>query len=100
MLERALELGQRFDGWDDCFHFDRWMQAFADCGLDPAFYANRQRGKEEVFPWDHLDYGIRKEFLWEDWQRALAGVTTPNCKEACSHCGAACYKGGICVAKR
>ena len=100
VLERALELGQRFDGWDDCFHFDRWLQAFADCGLDPAFYANRQRGKEEGFPWDHLDYGIRKEFLWEDWQRALAGVTTPNCKEACSHCGASCYKGGICVAKR
>ena len=100
VLEKGAEWGFHFDGWADCFDFDKWMEAFAACGLDPAFYANRTREKDEVFPWDHLDYGIRKEFLWEEWERAQSAQTTPNCREACSHCGAACYKGGICVAKR
>ena len=100
VLEKGAEWGFHFDGWADCFDFDKWMEAFEACGLDPAFYANRTREKDEVFPWDHLDYGIRKEFLWEEWERAQNAQTTPNCREACSHCGAACYKGGICVAKR
>lgn len=100
VLEKAVEFGLRFDGWDDCFDFGRWMEAFSSCGLDPAFYANRERGFDEVFPWDHLDYGIRKEFLAEECRRAYAAQTTPNCREACAGCGAACYKGGLCVEKR
>lgn len=100
VLERARELGLRFDGWDSCFQFDTWMQAFADCGIDPAFYANRTRREDEVFPWDHLDYGIRKEFLRDEWNRALSAQTTPNCREQCVNCGVACFKGGLCVEKR
>lgn len=100
VLEKATEFGLRFDGWDDCFDFERWMEAFQACGLDPAFYANRVRDFEEVFPWDHLDYGIRKDFLLEECRRAYAAQTTPNCREICSGCGASCYKGGICVDKR
>lgn len=100
VLEKALELGLRMDGWDECFDFDTWMDAFAACGLDPAFYANRQRSFDEVFPWDHLDYGIRKEFLIEECKRAYQAQTTPNCREKCSGCGAACFKGGLCVGER
>ena len=100
VMEKAREMGLRFDGWDDCFHFDKWMEAFQACGLDPAFYANRHREFDEVFPWDHLDYGVKKEFLIEECKRAYQNMTTPNCREQCSHCGAACYGGGICVEKR
>lgn len=99
VLEKAAEFGLRMDGWEECFDFDKWMEAFAACGLDPAFYANRQREFDEVFPWDHLDYGIRKEFLIEECRRAYQAETTPNCREKCSGCGAACFKGGLCVGK-
>lgn len=100
VLEKAAEWNMRFDSWDDCFDFDKWLEAFAACGIDPAFYANRQRSFDEVLPWDHLDYGIRKEFLIEECERAYRAETTPNCREKCSNCGAACYKGGLCVEKR
>lgn len=100
VLEKAIEWGFHFDGWDDNFDFDKWMEAFEVCGIDPAFYANRQRSFDEVFPWDHLDYGIRKEFLQAECERAYRAETTPNCREKCSGCGAACYKGGLCVEKR
>lgn len=100
VLEKAVEKGFHFDSWDECFNFDSWLELFSRCGLDPAFYANRTRSFDEVFPWDHLDYGIRKEFLIEECKRAYEGITTPNCREKCSGCGAACFKGGICVEKR
>lgn len=100
VLEQAVNWGLHFDGWDECFDFDKWLEVFAACGLDPAFYANRQRSFDEVFPWDHLDYGIRKEFLQAECEKAYQAQTTPNCREKCSHCGAACYGGGICVEKR
>lgn len=100
VLEKAAEYGLRMDGWDECFDYAKWLEAFAACGLDPAFYANRQRNFDEVFPWDHLDYGVTKEFLMEECKRAYAAQTTPNCREKCSGCGASCFKGGICVGGR
>ena len=100
VILEAHKRGMRFDGWADCFDFDAWMQVFKDLGIDLAFYANRQRSFDEVFPWDHLDYGIKKEFLIEECKRAYASETTPNCREKCSACGAACFKGGLCVEKR
>lgn len=100
VLEMAAEQGFHFDSWDECFDLDRWMELFRLCGLDPAFYANRTRSFDEVLPWDHLDYGVSKDFLIEECRRAYQGLTTPNCREKCSGCGAACYKGGICVEKR
>lgn len=100
VLEKAVEQGFHFDSWDECFDFNRWMELFKDCGIDPSFYANRARSFDEVFPWDHLDYGIRKEFLIEECKRAYEGKTTPNCREICSGCGAACFQGGLCVEKR
>lgn len=100
VLELAVERGIHFDGWDICFNFEQWMSVFQDLEVDPAFYANRHREFGEIFPWDHLDYGIRKEFLIEECRRAYRGETTPNCREKCAGCGAACYGGGLCVEKR
>lgn len=99
VLELAVERGIHFDGWDICF-IEQWMSVFQDLEVDPAFYANRHREFDEIFPWDHLDYGIRKEFLIEECRRAYRGETTPNCREKCAGCGAACYGGGLCVEKR
>ena len=100
IFEEAHRRGARLDAWSDCFDLNRWLEAFSACGLDPAFYANRQRNFDEVFPWDHLDYGVTKEFLMEECKRAYAAQTTPNCREKCSGCGASCFKGGICVGGR
>ena len=66
VLKRAYERGCILDGWNDQFKFDEWMAAFQDCGLDPAFYANRERSREELLPWDFLDCGITKEYLWRE----------------------------------
>lgn len=100
VLLEAHKRGMHFDGWADCFDFNVWMQLFEDLGIDPAFYANRQRSFDEVLPWDHLDYGIKKSFLIEECKRAYSAQTTPNCREKCSNCGASCYKGGLCIEKR
>ena len=99
-MEEAWKRGFHFDGWDDCFSLEKWMEVFEAVGIDPAFYANRRRSFDEVLPWDHLDYGIKKEFLIEECKKAYGNTTTPNCREKCSACGAACFKGGICVEKR
>lgn len=93
----AWQRGCKLDGWDECFDFEKWMQAFADCGLDPAFYASRQRPLSEVFPWDHIGCGTRKEHLIKEWERSREAVPTPDCKQACAGCGAsALLEGGKC----
>ena len=100
VLEEAHKRGFNLDSWSEHFDFDSWMQVFADCGLDPAFYANRRRSFEEILPWDHLDYGVTKAFLIRENRLAHEAATTPNCRQACSGCGAACWKEGVCVENR
>ncbi|MDD5924608.1 MAG: TIGR03960 family B12-binding radical SAM protein [Clostridia bacterium] len=100
VLEKACEYGLRFDGWDECFDFDKWMSVFEECGIDPSFYANRRRSFDEVLPWDHIDYGVTKEFLIKECKKAYEAQTTDNCRQECSACGAAQWKGGICYEKR
>lgn len=87
-LAEAVRRGQRFDAWDEFFDFDRWMQIFQDLGMDPAFYANRAMGEEEILPWDFIDIGVSKRFLLAERHRALAEQTTPDCRTKCSGCGA------------
>lgn len=87
-LELACREGFRFDAWDEFFSYDRWMDVFARAGIDPSFYANRRRQTSEVLPWDVIDCGVTKEFLIREYEKAHAGVTTPNCREHCSSCGA------------
>ena len=99
VIESAWRKGCKFDGWDEFFLFDKWTEAFKECVVDPSFYSNRRRDFNEILPWDHLDYGIRKEFLIAENKRAHESVTTPNCRQKCSACGAAKLNGGHCDAK-
>lgn len=97
----AWKKGCKLDGWDEYFRFDLWKEAFTDCGLDMAFYANRRRSYDEIPPWDHIDMLVSREFLIEENKRAHAGVTTPNCREKCSGCGVSkCVGGDVCRAIR
>ncbi len=100
VLLKAFERGFNLDAWSEHFDFDTWMSLFREVGLDPDFYACRRRGEDEIFPWDHLDIGVSKSFLWSENRKAHASTTTPHCRLECSHCGAACYKGGVCVERR
>lgn len=100
VLLEAFHRGFNLDAWSEHFDLDAWMECFKTAGLDPDFYACRRRSYDEVFPWDHLDYGVNKSFLMEENKRAHQSVTTPNCREQCAHCGATCFKGGLCVERR
>ena len=98
VILKAWQKGCKFDSWDDHFRFDTWMETFRECGLDPAFYASRKRDFSEVLPWDHLDYGIRREYLENECKKAYEAATTPQCREKCSACGANKLNGGKCDA--
>lgn len=100
VLMKAFEKGLHFDGWDECFDFEKWLEAFDECGLDTAFYASRKREYDEVLPWDHLDYGVTKEFLINENKLAHSAVTTKNCRQQCAGCGATCFGEGVCYEKR
>ena len=96
LIVRAWELGAKFDGWNDLFKYDAWMQAFEDTGLDKDFYATRERGYDEVLPWDHISIGISKAYLIKEAERAKQEIVTPNCRAKCQGCGAASFGGGVC----
>ncbi len=100
VLLKAHQLGCKFDGWNDYFSLKRWLAAFDACGVSPEFYANRRRDFGEILPWDHIDYGVTKDFFRQECQRAYQAAVTPNCREKCSACGAACFHGGICYENR
>ena len=102
-LADAVELvwrrGGRLDSWQEGFSFARWEQALRDCGLDMAFYADRERSTDEVLPWSHLSVGVRTEFLLRERQLAYEGICTPDCRTKCSGCGAnLLLEGGVCDA--
>ena len=99
-MAKASEKGFHFDGWSDCFSLEKWMDIFKECGIDPTFYANRRRDFDEILPWDHIDYGVSKEFLIKECKKAYANATTEHCRQKCNNCGAAKYKGGVCFEKR
>ena len=94
----AWRKGCRFDSWEDYFCFDKWLEAFSECGIDPSFYANRRFEYNEILPWDHLDYLVDKEFLVRENKTAHEAVTTPNCRQRCSGCGVNKKVGRECFA--
>jgi radical SAM family uncharacterized protein len=98
VLVKAFKNGCKFDSWGDCFNFDAWLKAFDEVGLDPAFYANRIRNKDEIFPWDHIDVGVSRTYLWNEYEKALKGQLTPDCRLGCTGCGAIRLGGGACDA--
>jgi radical SAM family uncharacterized protein len=89
-VQRCFELGGRFDGWDEHFDYARWMQACAETGVDPAWYCQRERDEDEVLPWDHLDSGLEKDWLWSDYSEALAEKELEDCRWT------PCYDCGVC----
>ena len=93
VLKRAWEKGCILDGWNETFRYDTWMEAFRECGLDPAFYANRERPKDEVLPWDHIDSGVTKAFLWREKEKSEKAETTKDCRKGCNGCGLQRWKG-------
>ena len=94
---KAYEKGCLFDSWSECFQHQLWLEAFEEGGLDLAFYTTRERKEDEIFPWDFIEIGVSKKFLLREWKRAQKGEVTPNCKSACAGCGAAVFKGGVCI---
>lgn len=96
VIERAYRLGCKLDGWDEHFQPALWAQAFADCGLLPEFYANRELSADEVLPWDHISSGVTKSYLRGEYDRAMQGLATPDCAAGCRGCGALSLTGGTC----
>ena len=96
VVEEAYRLGCLFDSWTESFHNDLWMQAFENTGIDPDFYNLRERGEDELFPWDFIDTGVTRKFLRREWENAMKESVTPNCRQQCSCCGAARFGGGVC----
>ncbi len=99
-IMEAYKKGCIFDAWGEYYRHDVWIETFEECGIDIAFYTTRERGIDEVFPWDFIDCGVSKEFLKREWQRALDEQVTENCREKCSACGAARFGCGICCMER
>lgn len=88
VIYRAWKSGSVFDAWNECFRYENWLKAFAESGLDPAFYAQRERSLDELLPWAHIDIGVPVNFLKREYEQALVGRETPDCRfGACNVCG-------------
>ena len=96
VIEETYRLGCLYDSWSESFDNEKWMQAFANTGVDIEFYTMRERSMDELFPWDFIDIGVTKNFLKKEWERAMNAHITPNCRMQCSGCGAAKFGGGVC----
>ena len=98
LLETVWRKGARLDSWSEYFDFQRWMEAFAETGIDPDFYALRERSKDELLPWSMIDIGVHPAYLWREREQAYRSVITPDCRVKCMGCGANCLlpKGVFC----
>lgn len=96
LIYRAYKKGCTYDSWSEYFKPEKWQEAADEMGLSFDFYAKRARSYEEVLPWDHIDIGVTKKFLIRENERAKEVVTTPNCREKCTGCGASRFGKGIC----
>lgn len=100
VIETVRRSGGALEAWSDYFSFERWMGAFAACGVDPAFYACRERGKDEFMPWNVIDMGVTRRHLWHEREQAYRAELSPDCRKQCTGCGALSLmtKGGKCDA--
>lgn len=96
IIEEVWKNGGKLESSDQCFQKHRWEDACKKVNIDPAFYANRKREYDEIMPWDHIDYGVTKQFLIAENKRAYENAISPNCKEQCTGCGANKLVGGKC----
>ena len=92
----VYKAGCMFDSWSEYFHYDIWIEMFEKNGIDPLFYTAREREEEELFPWDFIDIGVSKNFLWREYQNGKQEKVTPNCRQKCAGCGAMVFGGGVC----
>lgn len=92
----AYMSGCIYDSWSEHFDYEKWIKAFKDNDIDVEFYANRKRDYDEILPWDFIDIGVKKDFLWREYNRSLDEKLTANCADACANCGAKVFEGGIC----
>ena len=88
VLYEVWKHGGTLEAWSDFFDYARWLNAFEVCGVDPAFYTTRERGRDELFPWDRADMGVTKRHLWREWEKCLATELSPDCRAGCVGCGA------------
>lgn len=87
VILKAFEKGCKYDSWTEFFDYDRWMDAFEECGVDPDLYACRKRDEYEAEPWDHIDCGVNKDYLRKEWRLAQRGILTHDCRHlACNGC--------------
>ena len=100
VIMKAYEKGAIYDAWSEYFKPGIYEEAFNECGIDPYFYTERTRPDDEVFPWDHIDVGVTREFLLREWKTALSGKKSSNCRQQCLGCGAASYGVGVCFKER
>jgi radical SAM family uncharacterized protein len=99
-IQRAWQLGCKFDAWHEEQDWSRWQQAFQECGLDPGFYAHRERGLFEKFPWSHIDVGVSEAYLRGQWLKTAKGEATADChKKPCNVCGVQRLEVEACLAK-
>ena len=91
VIERVWRAGGTFQEWSEHFELDRWLDAMAAEGLDPDWYVTRHRTDDEILPWDHIAAGLHRDFLWHDWQAALAEHGLPDCRWT------PCYDCGVCT---
>lgn len=87
VILQAWKNGARLDAWTERFNVTAWLDAFAACGIDPDFYTRRQRGLDEILPWDHISTGVSKRFLLTDLRLSQAGKTREDCRNTCFNCG-------------
>jgi len=88
VIYSAWKLGSTFDAWNEHFKYENWLRAFAESGLEADFYARRERALDELLPWTHIDAGVSAAFLRQEYQRAMEGEETPDCRyDACNACG-------------
>ena len=88
VLLTAWKNGAKYDGWSDHFKYDVWMNAFETEGVDPTFYANRERALGEIMPWQHISCGADEAFLWREYENAQKEVLTGDCRrDVCNFCG-------------
>ena len=92
----VYKAGCMFDSWSEYFRYDIWIEMFEKNGIDPLFYTAREREEEELFPWDFIDIGVSKKFLWREYQNGKQEKVTPNCRQKCAGCGAMVFGGGVC----
>jgi radical SAM-linked protein len=90
LIEAAWRSGAKLDGWSESFDFKRWLKAMDSAGVDAFAYAKREFEPDEAFPWEVVDTGIEKEFMRKEYERALSGELTPDCREECITCGLEC----------